>query len=138
MLHFSKDEDYAVILANVLAKNYKKRLVPLSEIAEEYKLSLFYLRNLANKLIHTGLIKAVEGKKGGYFLTKAPQLIKIGEIIAVFNKKKILACCSVGDKKGPCKRAAFCETGHIWKKLNEEFYSRIANLSLTEFMEEKK
>ncbi|MBI4080586.1 MAG: Rrf2 family transcriptional regulator [Candidatus Levybacteria bacterium] len=134
MIHFSRDEDYAVILVNTLAKQHKKRLVPLSEVAKQYNISLFYLRNLANKLVHKGVIKAVEGKKGGYFLQKDPKRITIGEILETFSRKPMLECCSIGSKTGTCDKVDFCETGHIWRKLHDEFFKKIARLSISDFM----
>ena len=86
MIRLSRREDYAVILVNKLATEYNKRLVPLSEIAKEYNISLLFLRNLANELRSAGLIKAVEGKLGGYYLSKDAKKIKMGDILEVFSK----------------------------------------------------
>lgn len=135
MIRFSRSEDYAVILVHTLAKSYKKRIVPLSEIAKQYKISILFLRNLANTLVHAGVIKAVEGKNGGYFLQKNPKQLKVGEVITAFSHKQMLLCCPTGQMHaGKCPKESFCETKTIWRKLNEEFLSKISNLSLEEFM----
>src|SRR6266700_3079358 len=98
MIRFSRREDYAIILVNKLAREYNKRLVPLSEIATEYEISLFFLRNLANTLRIAGLIQATEGKTGGYFLKKAPEKIKMREILSIFSNEQTLTCCSDNDE----------------------------------------
>ncbi len=140
MIKFSRREDYAVILVNKLAKEYDKRLVPLSEVAKEYNISVLFLRNLANELRLAGVIKAVEGKSGGYFLEKNPETLKMGEVLKVFSKESIFQCCPTGAKaknQRHCPKESYCEAGNIWRQLNKEFLDKIYNLSLKEFMEYK-
>lgn len=138
MIRFSRSEDYAVILVHYLAKEHKKRLVPLSEIANNYKISVLFLRNLANVMVHAGLIKAVEGKNGGYFLAKNPKSLKVGEVLRAFSHKSMLLCCPTGEMHaGKCPKESFCETKTIWRRLNEEFLNKVSNLSLEEFMKYK-
>lgn len=138
MIRFSRREDYAVILINKLAASYKKRVVPLSEIAQEYNISVLFLRNLAMELRNAGIIKAVEGKNGGYFLTKDPEKLKMGEVLSVFSKFPLLACCSVGTKShGRCPKESFCRPGFIWRRLNKEFLERVSNLTISQFVNYK-
>lgn len=136
MLRFSRREDYAVILINKLAGNYNKRVVPLSEIAKEYDISVLFLRNLAAELRSAGIIKAVEGKKGGYFLCKDPKELKMGEVLNVFSKIPMLACCPTGIKShGRCPKESFCQPGFVWRRLNKEFLDRVSNLTVEQFMD---
>lgn len=138
MIHFSRKEDYAVVLVNKLVREYQKRVVPLSEIAKEYSISLLFLRNLANELKNAGIIAAKEGKKGGYFLNNDPHFIRIGEVLQIFSKKPLLECCPTGEKhKGTCDKASFCSAGFIWRKINKEFLDKIYNLSLIDFIQYK-
>lgn len=138
MIHFSKREDYAIILVNKLVKNYNKRLVPLSQIAKEYNISPLFLRNLANQLRKNGIIKAVEGKNGGYFLSKSPSSLKVGEVLGVFSKKPMLDCCpSIIPTKITCPKEGYCKPGFIWRSLNRRFLDKIYNLSLKEFVNYK-
>lgn len=137
MIHFSKKEDYAVILVNELALNYKKRLIPLSEVAREYKISVLFLRNLVNILRKTGIVGAIEGKKGGYFLQKNPKTFKIGEILNAFSKKPMLECCPKLKQFNLCPKEKICSTKHIWRKINREFLEKISNLTFDQFMNYK-
>ena len=140
MITFSRSEDYAVILVQSLAKAYNKRLVPISEVAKEYNISLLFLRNLAAELRQAGVIKAVEGKHGGYFLTKSPDEMKMGEILSIFEKDQGATCCppdkSSADKR-VCPKPGSCAAGNVWRKLNQEFLDKIYNLSLKEFLDYK-
>lgn len=133
MIHFSKREDYAIILINKLAQNYNKRLVPLSEVAREYNISPLFLRNLANILRKNKIIGAIEGVKGGYFLLKNPKKIKVGDIFNSFSSKALFECCS----SKTCPREKICPAGSSWRKINKEILGKIYNLSLTEFINKK-
>lgn len=149
MVRFSKKEDYAIILVTTLAGKYDKGLVSLSEIAKSYNLSLLFLRNVANDLKRHGVIRAEEGKYGGYQLVKNPKTLKVGEILKSFSTEPLLACCqSFSDTKiseknseihavGKCPQQGFCRAGYVWRKLNREFLERISNLSIIEFMNYK-
>lgn len=135
MIRFSRDEDYSIILINELAKHYNKRLVPLSEVAKDYSISLYYLRNLANKLVHGGIIKAVEGKKGGYFLQKDPKKMTVGEVLKVFFHEPLTACCSNWKNRSKCERNDnYCDTITEWRKVNEKFMQKLSLLSLDAFL----
>lgn len=137
MIRFSKREDYAIILINELAQNYNKRLVPLSEIANDYNISVLFLRNLAQDLKNAGIIKAVEGKSGGYFLVKNPEKLKMGEVLGTFSENPLMECCPIGkDKKHTrkCPKQDYCITGNVWRKMNKEFIDKIYGLSLREFL----
>jgi len=139
MIRFSRSEDYAIVIVGSLAKDYQKRLVPLSDIAKEYDISTLFLRNLANELREAGVIKATEGKGGGYYLTKKPNEIKMGEILAIFSNKQHLVCCPT-DTPGSqrvCPKEKYCVAGNVWRQLNKEFLDKIYNLTLDAFLSYK-
>ena len=137
MIRLSRREDYAVILVSALIDAYGKRLVPLSEVAKEYELSVLFLRNVAGELRDTEVIKAVEGKKGGYSLTKDPNDLTMGDVLRTFAKEDVLTCCSLegaADHKRVCPQKDRCVAGNVWRKLNKELMDKVYNLSLKEFL----
>lgn len=148
MIRFSRREDYAVILITKLAENFNNRLVSLSEIAREYRISLLFLRNIAHDLRNKDIISAVEGKRGGYRLLKDPKYLKMGEILKAFSTEELLECCATFSDvrknasiseitkhaKGRCPQEGFCRAGYIWRKLNREFLERVSSLSVSDFM----
>jgi Rrf2 family protein len=135
MIKLSRREDYAVILVNALMQAYKKRLVPLSEVAKDYELSLLFLRNLAGDLRHAGIIKAVEGKNGGYFLARDPKEIKMGDVLRIFSKEQAFMCCSK-NKHGACPKENHCAAENVWRKLNKELIEKVYSLSIKEFLQQ--
>ena len=136
MIYFSKQEDYAIVLLTKLAQNYNKRLTPLSEIAKEYNISPLFLRNLAYLLTKNEIIKAKEGKNGGYFLPKNPKELKVAEVLSIFEKRPMLDCCSLPGKKKKqnCIREKVCEVSRVWKKMNAEFVEKVSGLTFESFI----
>lgn len=137
MIRFSRREDYAVILITALAERFNKKPVPLSRIARKYRISLLFLRNLANELRKKNIIGAIEGRNGGYFLKKNPKELLMGDVLKSFSSTPVLPCCSAGMSKthlGTCPKEAFCEPGFIWRRLNKEFFDKISNLTISEFI----
>lgn len=140
MIRLSRREDYAVILVNALAEAYDNRLVPLSEIAKEFELSALFLRNVAADLRESKVIKAIEGKHGGYSLTKNPDVLTMGDVLRPFSKDDVLTCCSKegkADHHRVCPQKDKCVAGNIWRKLNKELMDKVYNLSLREFLKMK-
>lgn len=138
MIRFSRREDYAVILVTALAQRFNKKPVPLSRIARQYRISLLFLRNLANELRKENIIGAIEGRNGGYFLKKDPKELLMGDVLESFSSSPVLPCCSVGMSRvhlGKCPKEAFCDPGFIWRKLNKEFLEKISCLTVNQFME---
>lgn len=128
MVHFSKKEDYAVILLNKLAAAYKKKLVPLSEIAKEYNISLLFLRNIALDLRRARIINAVEGRDGGYRLIRSPKQVTIGEIIKAISHRQLFSCCQ-NTPDGKCVVRS-CPHGFSLKRLNNKFLEKISGFTL--------
>lgn len=134
MIRFSRKEDYGVLLISELVKNYNKRLVPLSIIAKKHKISLLFLRNVASDLRLAGLITAVEGKHGGYKVSKDPKTIYFGEIMQAFSKEPVFSCCQ-DTKDGKCKGS--CPHGFSLSRLNNIFLEKMARLTLDKLMRYK-
>lgn len=135
MIRFTKSEDYAIALVDALSKSYGVSHLPLSKIANDYHLSLLFLRNIANQLKHAGVITAVEGKSGGYTLAKHPNEMSMHEILGLFINDSAFACCDLHKKSGICQRATSCRPLLILRRMNQEFVQKISKLSVTEFQQ---
>lgn len=135
MIGFAKSEDYGIILVHKLANEYNKRVVPLSEIARENKLSILFLRKIANDLLHAEVIEAVEGKKGGYRLAKNPKNIRIGQIIQAVSHKPLFSCCQ-NTADGKC-HAHSCPHGFSLRRLHNQFLEKMSNIPLSHMLKGK-
>jgi len=130
MRQISRQEDYGIFLMDKLAKNFGCGSVSLATIADESKISVFFLKQLARKLRKAGLIKSKEGIGGGYKLTRSPKKITVGEIISAFSGPlELVECCDLS-KKINCKLADLCHSKSALRKINQELVARLNSLTL--------
>ncbi len=80
-MRIPKQEDFALLLMSELTKHYRRRLVPLSEIAQKHRVSALFLKKIARLLRQGGLIDSKEGAGGGYTLSREPWDISVWQVI---------------------------------------------------------
>ena len=100
-LQLTRRGDYALRAAISLARYsgsgaYRK----LREIAEEMAIPSRYTHEIVSLLVKAGLAEALAGKKGGYRLVRAPESIRLLEVIeAGDGAMRVDRCALTG---GPC------------------------------------
>jgi len=107
----------------------------LKEISTKESIPFDYLEKILSRLEKTGLLKAKRGATGGYFLARAPQRIKIGEIVRAAEGKMILVKCVEG--KHLCLRAKECLARNIWQKTQAALDSALDSVTLSELIKNK-
>lgn len=107
------------------------KISPLKTIAKKEDISFDYLEKIMTKLEKAGFIGAKKGSQGGYFLTKKPKEIKVGDIIKVLEGGiSPVKCLS---KNGyPCPRQKICKTRKVWKKLKDSLDSTLNSITLAD------
>ena len=85
-MKLSTKSRYAVQAMVDLAKNSSDKPCNLNEISIRQNISLSYLEQIFNKLKKSNLVFSIKGPGGGYNLSKAPNKIKISEIIMELRK----------------------------------------------------
>ena len=78
---FSEKVNYGLSAILELAKNYYKEHIQIKEIAMAQKIPQNYLEKLLINLKRAGLVESVRGAKGGYKLNKAPNEIRVIDLI---------------------------------------------------------
>jgi Rrf2 family protein len=77
----SAKADYAVRAAIELASAHDTGPVKGERIAEEQDIPLRFLENILGDLRHHGLVESRRGAEGGYWLSRPPDEITIGEVM---------------------------------------------------------
>lgn len=95
-----------------LALEYKKKPVSLKEVSKKEDISARYLEQITILLKNAGLVGSNRGAKGGYYLTKPPNQVKMSEIIRALEGSWALVECV--ENKGYCSKRASCNTYDIW------------------------
>jgi len=119
---------YAVRAVWDLAENQDERAVSVKSIAERQEISPSYIDQIFLRLRNGGIIRSVRGAGGGYFLTRPPDQITIGDIIRESEGPIILAPCADNNiTENECSRLNRCKGRQLWRivnhRINEVFDS---------------
>jgi Rrf2 family protein len=115
-----------------LARNFRQNPVPLAGIAQEQSISVKYLEQIIRPLKKAGYLTSVRGPKGGHMLTKDPQDISVGEIVALLEDGDQLIQCA--DNPHQCRRAANCATRFVWQEAARAMYDRINEITFSSLL----
>lgn len=118
-----------VYLANPCLKN---KICPLKKISRDEKIPFNFLEKIFSKLEKANLVGAKKGVQGGYFLTKHPRKIKIGEIIRVLEGTMAPVWCIAKEKEMRvfCPLKSRCQTKDFWKKIEKTLNKTLNSITL--------
>lgn len=117
----------------VLAQNYGKGTMPLTQIAEIESISSNYLEQLFISLRRDQLIKSVRGVRGGYMLSEHPSMITVGKILKALEGP-ILASNCVDESTTDCDNIDYCVTRLIWNKITKSVDDIIESITLQDML----
>lgn len=81
MVHFSAKSEYAVLAILALSLHSGEGPLQVRAIAQKEKIPARFLEQVMNHLKKRGFVESVRGAHGGYRLTKAPDQIRLGEVL---------------------------------------------------------
>ncbi|MCI8536252.1 MAG: RrF2 family transcriptional regulator [Hungatella sp.] len=125
---------YALRVMIDLAEHTDQGFVPMKEVANRQGISLKYLERIMPALSKNKLVEGVQGKGGGYRLSRPPGAYTVGEILRLAEGNLApVACLECG--ANPCARSKDCKTLPMWKEfysMTNEYFDRI---TITDLME---
>lgn len=111
---------YGLRAMTELARAYGQGPLSLTEIASREGMPLPYLEQVIGPLRKAGLVEGTRGAHGGYRLTRAPDEIRIGEIVRVLDGPDATApveCVADGYVDGACARDTECLSKPLWGRV---------------------
>jgi len=137
MMKFSTRARYGLRLMVELARELKnEKLVHLGKIAKITGVSENYLAQLAMSLKNDGLLIGVSGKKGGYYLSRPTEEIKISEIVKAVAGPICLTDCV--NNPDICLNSSFCEARMIWVIMSGSMVEILERYSLEDLIDKQK
>ncbi len=136
-MRISKKSQYGLRAMAYLAGVFDKdKPCSLREISEKENISFDYLEKIVSKLEKNKLVKSKRGVKGGYFLIKSPQKIKVSEVINVLEETMAPVECiaTEKEKKYYCPRKKTCRTITVWKKVQDNLNSTLNSITLADLI----
>ncbi len=119
-----------------MAIHYEERPLLLRDIAQRQQISLAYLEHLITPLIAAGIVGSTRGARGGVWLAKPPQQIKLSEVIELLEGSIAPVECVNNPKY--CPRSDFCVTRDIWGELKKAMNGVLESTTLQDLVERQK
>lgn len=116
-----------------LALHGGKEPVLLRDIAQREQIPLKYLAHLVTPLIAAGIVRSTRGQKGGVWLAKLPQEIRLSEVIQLLEGSIAPVECII--KPEVCSRSKFCVTRDIWAELKKAMDGVLESTTLQDLVE---
>jgi Rrf2 family protein len=115
-----------------MAQQRGKNPIQLGEIARRQNISLKYLEQIVRPLKRADYIRSFRGAKGGHILTKPPEQITVGEVVAIMEGTSFLTSCS----KNPsvCDRVDRCPTRFLWMEASRAFFDRLNQITFADLL----
>ena len=107
--------------------------VPLKDIAKRQQVSLQYLEHLISPLIAAGIVRSTRGARGGVWLAKSPQDIKLSEVIGLLEGSIAPVECLNVPKS--CPRSDECVTREVWDELRKAMNDVLESITLQNLVE---
>ena len=124
---------YALRVMVFLAKRTDREYVPVKEIAEQEEISQKYLESIMTILSKAGFLQAVQGKGGGYRLSRNPSEYTVGSILKLTEGNLAPVSCTT---HGPssCSRTGCCDTLPMWEKLDKLIDDYFESITLADLL----
>lgn len=103
--------------------------VMMGDIAKRQDLSRKYLHALLTSLKQAGLVDAMRGAKGGYYLAKPPQDIKVSDILIALEGEIFVVSCVKDNVR--CDRRGRCPAHQVWVNLNRTIRHMLDRVTLS-------
>ena len=123
---------YAIIALVDLAIAKGDDLTSLGEISQRQDISLPYLEQLFVRLRRAGLVDSVRGPGGGYRLAKAPETIRIAEILEAVDETVSAMHVGAGASGGVSGSRAQTLSNRLWQSLSAHVYVFLHNTTLAD------
>jgi len=110
--------------------------VLLKDIAQRQQISLPYLEHLITRLTAGGIVRSTRGHRGGVWLAKPPEEVKLSEVIQLLEGSTAPVDCVNNPKV--CPRSKSCVTRDVWGELKKVTDGVLESISLQDLVERQK
>ena len=136
-MKISKKSQYALrAMVHLAGISHRDEPCSVKEISQKENISFDYLEKIIAQLEKRGLVKAKRGVGGGYFLSRSPNKISVGEIITILEGTVAPVECVALEKKYRyrCPRKKNCKTINVWNKVYQNLASTLNSITLADLV----
>jgi Rrf2 family nitric oxide-sensitive transcriptional repressor len=125
--------DYTLRVLMYLALD-RTRLATIPEIANAYGISENHLMKVVHQLACAGIVETARGKGGGIRLARAPEEIRLGEIVRASEGDAPIVECLSGDRQ-TCRITSSCKLKGILVNAFDALYDSLDEHTLADLVE---
>ncbi|MBQ3492927.1 MAG: Rrf2 family transcriptional regulator [Clostridia bacterium] len=128
-MKLSSKTKYGLKACHFLGINYPDNTVSASTLESYVSVSGKYLEKIMRMLSSRNVVSANRGANGGYYLSRPPKDITIGEIVrALEDDMEIIECVK---EDGKCK---CCPSSGVWKRLHKGINQLLDSMTLEQMI----
>jgi Rrf2 family protein len=136
MLKIAKSVEYSLLAIKYINENSSKGSLTAREIAENENIPYDLLAKILQKLVKNGIIKSVQGNKGGYLLDVSLNKLFITDLIAAVDQNIQLTDCMVENPTiSDCARYENCCIKDPLNKMQNKINEILKSTTLMEIIE---
>ncbi len=125
MLQLSKKVEYGLIALRHMAMKPAGQVFTAKELAREYGIPYDLLAKVLQKLTKSGIIRSLQGVRGGYALAKKPKELSVSFIIRMIEEERPMVAECYSDGADSCYLFGNCTIrkplGKLQRNLNVLF-----------------
>jgi Rrf2 family nitric oxide-sensitive transcriptional repressor len=124
--------DYTLRVLMYLALDRTRRAT-IPDIATAFGISHNHLTKVVHQLARAGVVESVRGKGGGVRLARAPEEIRLGQIVRASEGDAAIVECLSGDPSA-CRIAPVCRLSGILVSAFEALYDRLDEYTVADLV----
>lgn len=119
-----------------LAIHREEGPVQLKNIAKRQYISSLYLEQLITPLLAAGILRSTRGARGGIWLARHPQEVKLSEIVQILEGSiSPVECINDPDS---CPHYDDCTTREVWEEMGKAMNGVLESITLQDLVEREK
>jgi Rrf2 family cysteine metabolism transcriptional repressor len=136
MLRFSKKVEYALIALLHMARKSAKELTSTKELSDQYHISLELMGKVLQSLVKSGMVKSVQGVKGGYLLNETIENLTISQVVRVVDKPIKIVKCIENHHFSDCGQILYCNIRSPMEILQEKLEAIFEGITVSDLKDD--
>ena len=138
-MKLTAQEEYGLRCLLHVARAGEGESLTIPEIGRAEALSIPYVAKLMRILRQGEFVKSVRGQTGGYTLTRSPENIPVGEVLAALGGRLFEPgfCDQFSGLKRICTHSVDCSIRSLWGAVQTAVDSVLAGISLRDLLQKE-
>lgn len=127
--------EYGVRAMVALARQFGNGPMSIAAVSKASAVPAPYLEQLIGPLRKAGLVESTRGARGGYELTRSPELVTVGDVYRVMEGPVApMDCVSEDPEDQTCPLIPNCETRPVWMRMRDAIAGTLDSMTLADLI----